>query len=217
MRIITGKFKGRIIKMPKGIRPTQDKVRKALFDILGDIKGMSFIELYAGSGAVGLEALSQGASRVVFVEKDRAHVKIIKNNLSALGLGDEQAGGLACYWLIEMDAGRAIERLQQKKEEFDIIFLDPPYYQSLAPRFGSTPLIVSRSVSKDAVSESLSKKTLKILSRCDIVSACSLVVCQHFKKDILPESAGNLILIKQAKYGDTLLSFYRKTDSRKQV
>ena len=69
MRIITGKYKGRTLKMPRGIRPTQNKVRKALFDILRDIQGLSFLELFAGSGAVGIEALSQGAGDVVFIKE----------------------------------------------------------------------------------------------------------------------------------------------------
>ena len=77
MRIISGSLKGRIIQRPKDIRPTQDKVRKALFDILGDIQDLSFLDLYAGSGAVGLEALSQGAGRVVFVEMHQECIKKI--------------------------------------------------------------------------------------------------------------------------------------------
>jgi 16S rRNA (guanine966-N2)-methyltransferase len=70
MRIISGIYKGILIKTPAGIRPTEDRVRKALFDILGDMSGLSFLELYAGSGSVGLEALSQGAQSLTFVEKD---------------------------------------------------------------------------------------------------------------------------------------------------
>ena len=85
MRIISGKYKGRLIKRPKDIRPTQDKVRKALFDILGDIEGLVFLDLYAGSGAVGLEALSQGVSKAVFVENNRQCIKDINDNLATLG------------------------------------------------------------------------------------------------------------------------------------
>jgi 16S rRNA (guanine(966)-N(2))-methyltransferase RsmD len=178
MRIISGKYKGRIIKIPKGIRPTQDKVRKAIFDILGDITGLSFLELFAGSGAVGLEALSQGAKEAVFVESGPAAVKIIKENLLSLPCPDGR--------VIAQDALRAVKELGQRKEKFDIIFLDPPYYQGLT------------------------KKALQSLGGCDILTAYGLVAAQHFKKDNLPEGAGDLALFKQARYGDTVLSFYRR-------
>jgi len=190
MRIITGKYKGKTIKIPQGIRPTQDKVRKALFDILGNIEGLSFLDLYAGSGAVGLEALSQEASRVVFVENDSRCINIIKKNL---GILDAACLPPACRTgrdrqgcLMQIDVSLAIKQLAENTERFDIIFLDPPYYQDLA------------------------KKTLKILSYYDIVSPNSLIICQHFKKDNLSDNLGDLVLFKQARYGDTILSFYRK-------
>ena len=197
MRIISGRFKGRVIRLPKGIRPTQDKVREALFDILGDIQGLSFLELYAGSGAVGLEALSQGAGKVVFVERDRVCIAGIKQNLAAFGFSPnppqaekaktgERVSELAHCHLIEMDVDRALEQLNQNAEKFDIIFFDPPYYQDLV------------------------KKTLKTLGHYDIVAPNGLIICQHFKKDSLLEVIDNLSLIKQKKYGDTRLSFYKK-------
>jgi 16S rRNA (guanine(966)-N(2))-methyltransferase RsmD len=178
MRIISGKYKGRTIKMPKGIRPTQDKVRKALFDILGDIKGLSFLELFAGSGAVGIEALSRGAKEIVFIEKDKRCAKKIKENLSSLSL--------LSYRIIEFDTSKVIRHLNQNGKQFDIIFLDPPYYGDL------------------------SKKTLQTLGAYDILAPNGFIIVQHFKKDILPERIGNLIILRQAEYGDTLLSFYRK-------
>lgn len=228
MRIISGRFKGRIIKRPKGIRPTQDKVRKALFDILGDIQGLSFLDFYAGSGAIGLEALSQGAGKVVFVETNSVCIKKIKENLKVLG-----ASG---YRVMRLDALQVLEKLAEGDEKFDIVFMDPPYYrdlaprtrsalpitgrsgskvtvsESLAPRTRSALPIAGRSGSKATVSESLAKKTLKTLSRYDIVSPNGLIICQHFKKDSLPEADADLRLIKQAKYGDTLLSFYGLRD-----
>ncbi len=126
MRIITGKYKGRTIKMPKGIRPTSNKVRKALFDILGDIKGLSFLELFAGSGAVGIEALSQGAKEAVFVEKNKICLNRIKENLSVMGLRPGRVMGL--------DVFKAIKQLHQEGKKFDIIFLDPPYFRGLAKK-----------------------------------------------------------------------------------
>ncbi len=209
--------------MLKGIRPTQDKVRKALFDILGDIQGLLFLELFAGSGAVGLEALSQGASRVVFVENDSRCIKIIKKNLGMLDrkqgfrIQDQVA-------ILQVDVPLAVKQLAGT-ERFDIVFLDPPYYKEVVPRgrknniagrsaskatVGEALFPRLRSGSKATVGEALSKKTLKSLSHYDIVSPNGLIICQHFKKDILPEAIDNLRLIKQARYGDTILSFYKK-------
>lgn len=178
MRIISGQYKGKTIKMPEGIRPTQNKVRKALFDILGDIKGLSFLELFAGSGAMGLEALSQEAKEVVFVENERRCLQKIKENISVIGPVD--------YRVIESDIFRALKQLNENKEKFDIIFLDPPYYSGL------------------------SKKTLLNLTTYDILAPNGIVAAQHFKKDILPKQTGDLILFRQSRYGDTFLSFYRK-------
>jgi 16S rRNA (guanine966-N2)-methyltransferase len=178
MKILSGLYKGRLIRMPAGIRPTQDKVRKALFDILGDISGLSFLELFAGSGAIGFEAISRGAGEVVLVEYNRGCLLAIKRNIETLKAAN-------CSTFIA-DASLAIKGLHKKGKKFDIIFFDPPYY-----------------------GES-SKKTLQILGVYDILSGDGLVVAQHFKKDNLPESAGDLNLFRQSVYGDTVLSFYRK-------
>ncbi len=191
MRIITGKYKGRVIQMPAGIRPTQDKVRKALFDILQDTSGLSFLELFAGSGAVGIEALSQGAQEVLFVEQDSRRAEKIKHNLSVLGL--------SAYRVLGMDVLRAIKQLKQENKKFDIIFLDPPYYKG-----------------PNSLAESLTKKTLQTLSDYDILSADGFVITQHFKKDNLPDALGVLTLFRQSRYGDTLLSFYGKVNPKSQ-
>lgn len=197
MRIITGKYKGRSLETPEAIRPTEDRVRKAFFDIMGDSKGVSFLELFAGSGAIGIEALSQGAAKVVFVEKDRQSLKSIENNLRNLGIpviwgsgkdagtGLQPQGNASLPRLIPADALAAIPGLAQEGALFDIIFADPPYYRGLA------------------------EKTLQKLVEYDILLNPGHVILQHFKKDAVPESCGKLILFKQAKYGDTVLSFFK--------
>jgi 16S rRNA (guanine966-N2)-methyltransferase len=179
MRINTGKFKGRLIKMPAGIRPTQDKVRKALFDILGDIEGLNFLELFAGSASVGLEAISRGVSGLVVIESNPSCRLVIKKNIEDLQVKNCE--------LYPVEADRAVETLHKAKKVFDLIFLDPPYYKELA------------------------KKTLQTLGACDILAPNGFVIVQHFKKDHLPENAGSLTRFRQAAYGDTVLSFYRKT------
>ncbi|MBI5145119.1 MAG: 16S rRNA (guanine(966)-N(2))-methyltransferase RsmD [Candidatus Omnitrophica bacterium] len=185
MRIISGEYKGRVIKMPKGIRPTQGKVRKALFDILGDIEGLSFLELFAGSGAVGFEALSKGVSDLTLVEYDRDCLQAIEKNIAALK-------PRACT-LYPQQAERAIKALHKEGKTFDIVFLDPPYYEGLA------------------------KKTLQTLSCYDILTPYGFIVAQHFKKDNLPDAAGDLTLFRQKRYGDTILSFYKKEKSQIQI
>ena len=100
--------------MPRGIRPTQNKVRKAIFDIMRDIRGLSFLELFAGSGAVGIEALSQEAGEVVFVEEDRRCVEEIKRNFSLLALGEAR--------IIALDSLQGVRQLRREGKRFDIIF-----------------------------------------------------------------------------------------------
>jgi 16S rRNA (guanine(966)-N(2))-methyltransferase RsmD len=209
MRITTGKYKGRNLLMPKGIRPTQDKVRKAIFDILGDIEGLSFLELYAGSGAVGLEALSRGAADVVMVELNRDCQVAIRKNMETLK-------AVSCS-LYPQEAEKAILRLHKDKRSFDIIFLDPPYYMGkvgtpgLIGKAGVLPSAATPNLKgKVGVSVSLTKNTLQTLGAYDILAPNGLVIAQHFKRDDLPKEAGNLALIKESRYGDTILSIYRK-------
>ena len=179
MRITSGQLKGRKIQLPKSIRPTQDKVRKAIFDILGDIEGLSFLELYAGSGAVGFEAASRGVKELVLVENHPDSIKVLQSNCTYLLH--------ATYYLLPLDSTEAIKRLHKDRKRFDIIFMDPPYYLGL------------------------SKKTLQILEACDILAPNGLIIVQHFKKDALPDPLGDLTLLRQKKYGDTLLSIYKKS------
>lgn len=181
MRIISGKYKGKAISMPKGIRPTQNKVRKAIFDILGDIEGTSFLELFAGTGAVGFEAKSRGVKELVLVENNRECIEAIKKSMAALSKTE-----WADCKLLTIEAERCLEILKKHQKSFDVIFLDPPYY-------------------KDTV-----KKILQIIGACDILASNGLLVVQHHKKDDLPDAQGGLILCKHFHYGDTELTFYKR-------
>ena len=178
MRITSGKYKGKEIKAARSIRPTQDNVRKAIFDILGDLEGVSFLELFAGSGAVAFEALSRGAGEAVLVEYDSDCLLAIRKNIDSL---KEKA----CT-VYPAQADKVIKDFCRQARRFDIVFFDPPYYHGLA------------------------KKTLQTLAAYDILSPTGLVIIQHFKKDDLPDAAGDLTLFKQKSYGDSVLSFYRK-------
>ena len=134
MRITGGEFGGRNLKVPKSdaIRPTQDRVREALFNIIQfEVAGSEFLDLFAGSGAVGLEALSRGAKSVTFVERERRHLAVLKENLESLGsrrVGTETARPMVTLddtTVVAADAYRWIERYAGPG--FTIGFADPPY------------------------------------------------------------------------------------------
>ncbi len=123
MRIAGGEFRGRILKVPKSdlIRPTQDMVREALFNIIAfAVPGSSFLDLFAGSGAVGIEALSRGACKAAFVESNRRHLAVLEENLSAV-LGSRRSVAST----VAADVYRWIETYSG--EGFSIVFADPPY------------------------------------------------------------------------------------------
>jgi len=130
MRITTGKYRNRKLHMPRGIRPTQDKVRKAVFDILGDIEGLTFLELFAGSGAVGFEALSRGAAKLVLVESKRDSILAIKRNIELLNAANCE--------LFHLEAEKAIKLLSLDKKSFEIIFIDPPYLKDMGKKILQT-------------------------------------------------------------------------------
>jgi 16S rRNA (guanine966-N2)-methyltransferase len=120
MRVIAGSAKGRILKAPKGrnVRPTSDRVREALFASLGErVEGAVVLDLYAGTGALGIEALSRGAARAVLVERDPKMVVVIAENLARTGLGERAR-------LVRGDATRFC---QAPGEQFDVVLADPPY------------------------------------------------------------------------------------------
>jgi 16S rRNA (guanine966-N2)-methyltransferase len=126
MRVIAGRLGGRRLKAPKGTvtRPTSDRVREALFAMLGDVEGTSVLDLFAGTGALGIEALSRGAQKTVFVERDAGVAKILSANLEALGIDREHAE------LRRLDALAALRSARASKETYDLIFIDPPYRQA---------------------------------------------------------------------------------------
>ena len=188
MKIIAGEFKGLTLKMPKGIRPTSDKVREALFDILGSwVIGTSVLDLFAGSGALGLEAISRGAKQIAFVDNNPRHIKVIRENFSNLPLKTYlpagKAGNLPLANFYSLDTFKAIKLFKEQQEKFDLILLDPPYYKELA------------------------KKSLMCIGQSDILTRNAIVVAEHYKKDKLEDSA-QLNLFKIKNYGDTILSFY---------
>lgn len=187
MRVITGKAKGRKLKGPKGpeTRATSDKVKGALFSILGDrVRDARVLELFAGTGAIGIEALSRGAARVDFVETDKATAAILEQNLSTCGFHDRAE-------VHPMDAFRFLKKGPRAAEgpaggPYDIIFADPPYHAWQL------------------------KKLLPLLGQGVMISPDGLLVLEHFHKVGLPDRIGALQALRSYAYGDTILTVYHK-------
>ncbi|MGI8713624.1 MAG: 16S rRNA (guanine(966)-N(2))-methyltransferase RsmD [Solirubrobacteraceae bacterium] len=120
MRVIAGLYRGRTLVAPRGsaTRPTSDRVREAVFSILGDVGGLRVLDLFAGSGALGIEALSRGAGEATLVDSAGPAVEAIQRNLNALGIEAE---------VVRAPAGRFIERARRADRQYDLVFLDPPY------------------------------------------------------------------------------------------
>ncbi len=170
--------------MPAHIRPTQNLVRKAIFDIIGhDLGGLSFLDLFAGSGAVGLEALSCGAAEVYLVEHDPKCVEVIEDNLQLL---DPAQRGISAY-LLKQDSFFTIKEFARQGKKFDIVFFDPPYGLKLA------------------------KKTLKTIMSHDILHPSSFIVAQCDEDEKLPEVDESIIVIKDKVYGSSRLTVYENS------
>jgi 16S rRNA (guanine966-N2)-methyltransferase len=129
MKVIGGSARGRKLSIPKGacLRATADRTKESLFNILPSLEGKSFLDLFAGTGNIGIEAMSRGAVRTVFVEKDAVMADAIRKNVSACGLDSD-------HEIIAASCERAIRLLSRRGESFDIIFADPPYEQGYVER-----------------------------------------------------------------------------------
>lgn len=183
MKIIGGKLKGRNFYMPAGVRPTQGVTRGAIFNIIGqDVTGFEVLDLFAGSGAVGLEALSRGAKKAVFVERDPKCVEVIEENLRILGLKGGEKEPVS--EILNSDAFAAIKALAARKRKFHVIFFDPPYGLDLG------------------------RKTLKTLGAYDILHPNCFVVAEYSRRDPLPDSGDYFKLVTQRNYGKAFLSVF---------
>jgi 16S rRNA (guanine966-N2)-methyltransferase len=183
MRVIAGEFRSRLLEAPRGIttRPTSDRLRETLFNVLGPrVEGSRFVDLYAGSGAVGIEAISRGAEFVWFAESARPAATAIRANLSMLKI----AGGFA---LEDRSVGKLLQSLLAKERAADIVFLDPPYGDA------------------DEYEE-----TLKFLARhhAAVLADGAVVVAEHARKQPLEARYSVLEQTRVLTQGDATLSFY---------
>ena len=188
MRIVAGKFKGRRLKTPKGseVRPTADRVKESLFRIFGEqVVDADFLDLCAGTGNIGLEALSQGARSVTFVDSNYHALRIIESNLEMCGFDRKHPR----VRLIHLDARKALARLGRRKAKFDLIYFDPPYASKIY------------------------ESCVKQIAEADMLLPTGMLVIEHrtVQKIDWTESLilDELVLSRQERYGDTMLSFYR--------
>lgn len=181
MRVITGKYRGRVLKGPKhqGLRPTADRVKEALFNIIGPaIVDADFLDLFAGTGGIGIEALSRGARSVVFVDANGASIQLLKSNLHFVDPEDR-------IRIIRSVADKALQRLAEEKAGFDIIFLDPPFEAGLLDQ------------------------TLKSIRELDLLRADGILIAEHPRRlELEPHFE---IAPQVRHYGDISLTIFKKS------
>lgn len=187
MRIIAGFAKGRKLFTPDNktgkplIRPTSDRAREALFSILGErIQDALVLDLFAGTGALGLEALSRGARHVVFVDRHPKAVDLIRRNIKLCGFVDN-----ATLVKREIDKGLAFLKPFITQKKFNLVFVDPPYRMQIG---------------RNVVFE---------LGKGGIIAAGGIVVVEDYHEESMPDQAGELLLFDQRRYGDTAFWFYK--------
>ena len=186
MRIISGKYRSRPLASLPGTatRPTSDRLRETLFDILtaGNpqaLEGSVWLDLYAGTGAVGIEALSRGAKKIYFVDSSPQAGDLVRRNLRSLGIS-------AGFEVLQQEMSRALWDLQRRHVAADIVFLDPPY----------------QSVEEYA-------STLQTLADSSLVWAMSLIIAEHEERLDPGTEFGELHRFRRIIQGDSALSFYR--------
>jgi len=151
LRVISGKLKGKKLSATKGLslRPTSDRVKEAIFDILQDqVQGQKVLDLFAGTGALGIEAISRGAQKAIFIEKNPPSLKALRKNIEDCHLGQQVE-------ILAREAREGIKILEGRRESFALVFLDPPYGKGLA------------------------EKTLASLSQSSIVAPEALIITEH--------------------------------------
>lgn len=180
MRVVSGSCKGRPLKAVPGTgtRPTTDKVKEAIFNMIGPFfSGGTGLDLYAGSGGLGIEALSRGLEQVIFVDRDPKAIMVIKDNLKSCSMENHSE-------VYRNDSERALKALSKRGLAFDYIFLDPPYKKQQL-------VSLLERISSDGRLERGGK-----------------IVCEHGKEVVLPETAGDLLKIRNEVYGIIAISIY---------
>lgn len=179
VRVISGSARGLKLNTPGDdrVRPTTDRVKESMFNIIQDwVYDSQVLDLFAGSGALGIEALSRGASQAVFCDNSLDSIKIIKSNIEKARVADRSQ-------IVSGDFKRCLRDMEAKNQSFDMIFVDPPYY------------------------EGLFEEVLDTISSCKILKKDGMVIVEHDAKKPIGQVEG-LEVYKEKKYGITMLTFY---------
>ncbi|MBO1004914.1 16S rRNA (guanine(966)-N(2))-methyltransferase RsmD [Pseudogracilibacillus auburnensis] len=190
MRIISGKYKGRPLKSTAGVqtRPTTDKVKETMFNVVGPYfsEGVG-LDLFAGSGGLGIEALSRGLDKVIFIDKDYAAIQTLKSNLKTCNIAQNH------YEVYRNDAERALKVMAKRNLQFDIIFLDPPYHRHVL------------------------NNLLEIIHHHNMLTMNGIIICEHDARVLLPNQIGQLIQQKTSDFGSIGLTYYYRTEEDKEI
>jgi 16S rRNA (guanine(966)-N(2))-methyltransferase RsmD len=197
MRVIAGTFRGRRLAAPKGnrlVRPTTDRVKESVFSILREqVIDANFLDLCAGTGSIGIEALSRGAKHVTFLDRDPRCIAIIERNLDVCGLTTESQ---VRYYLLCRDVLKGIASLHKRAVVFEVIYFDPPYGVGLGDD------------SQNRIE--LYTTSLRMLAEMALLGIDGILLVEHAKQVVLSDTVGSLCRDRQTRYGDTIVSFYRK-------
>jgi 16S rRNA (guanine966-N2)-methyltransferase len=190
MRVIAGRLGGRRLKAPAGrvTRPTSDRVREALFAMLGELDGMRVLDLFAGTGALGIEALSRGAGSAVFVERDASVVKVLSANIETLGIAPQTVQ------VRRADALEALHAARTREETYDLVFIDPPYGRARPAPSASTQSSADRwGPALSAILPALLSPGARVVVESDRRAPLELEVA----------------LERRRRYGDTSITIHR--------
>ena len=187
MRVIAGQLRSRVLRSLPGtdIRPTADRLRETLFNVLAAgnpsaLEGTTWLDLFAGSGAVGIEAISRGAAKVHFVESSAAAVSLIRQNLKALGIDSG-------FQVLQQEVARALPKFSSSGVTADFVFLDPPYRK-----------------------EGAYQQTLALLAASPLMTAATIIIAEHQKRFDPGDQFAELKRYRNLTQGDAALSFYRR-------
>lgn len=182
IRIIAGSLKSRLVNTPRGdiVRPTSNRVRESIFSVVEDhAENCCVLDLFAGAGSLGIEAISRGASHVTFVENSPQAVRVLRENIEHLDIQDRTT-------VMKVDVLGVLKEFSARRARFGMVFMDPPY------------------------SESLAHRAMAALALSGVVTEDGIVVAEHRKEDLLEQTYGELVLTRVLKFGDTWVSIYRR-------
>ena len=181
LRVISGKARGLKLDTPKNqdVRPTTDRVKESLFNMINSyIMDSNILDLFAGTGSLGIECLSRGAKNCVFVDKSKDSINIVRSNVKKARVENEST-------ILNVDFKDAVKRLSTQNQKFDVIFMDPPYY------------------------ENMFIECLKSIDEFNLLDEDGIIVVEHDTKDLFEDSIGRLNKSREKKYGNTTLTFYK--------